>query len=69
MRTAGIVKAVRTDRGFGFISVVSDEDHFFHYRDLGSDLEFNETLIGHRVTFDVTREEKGPRARNIQPAK
>lgn len=63
----GKVKAVKADRGFGFITITGTrEDVFFHYRDLPSDVEMTEELIGRHVSFDVTGGAKGARANNVR---
>lgn len=50
----GTVKAVRLERGFGFIVVEAMErDVFFHVSDL-RDLEFDEQLVQRRVQFELT---------------
>ena len=57
-----------TDRGFGFISREGEEkDLFFHSNDL-KNVEFNDLKKGDKVTFEVTKSEKGPKATNVSRA-
>ncbi len=57
-----------TDRGFGFISREGEEkDLFFHSNDL-KNVEFNELKEGDKVTFEITKSEKGPRATDVSRA-
>lgn len=66
----GIIKAVKIDRGFGFIEPAErGEDLFFHCSALVG-LEFDEQLYGRRVEFDeeLDRRSGKLRACNIRPA-
>ncbi len=57
-----------TDRGFGFISREGEEkDLFFHSNDL-KNIEFNDLKEGDKVTFEVTKGEKGPSATDVSRA-
>lgn len=62
----GIIKALRLDRGFGFIQAVGDDpnDYFFHSREVtgGSDV-FGTLRVGDDVEFQADQQyAKGPRA-------
>ncbi|MCA9392165.1 cold shock domain-containing protein [candidate division WWE3 bacterium] len=63
----GTIKT-KTDKGFGFIAVEGQEkDLFFHSSDLKG-VSFEQLQEGDTVTFDLTQNEKGPRAGNVTPA-
>lgn len=64
----GNVKKVVSERGFGFITADDGEEYFFHRSALDSSLEFDRLGGGERVTFDVERSDKGPRARQVRAA-
>lgn len=57
-----------TDRGFGFISREGEEkDLFFHSSEL-KNVEFKDLKEGDKVTFEVTKGEKGPSATDVSRA-
>ena len=63
----GTIKT-KTDKGFGFISREGeDKDLFFHSNDLNG-VTFDELQIGAKVSFDVVKSDKGPKAENVQLA-
>jgi cold shock protein len=64
----GSVKKVVADRGFGFIAADDGQEYFFHRGGLDSSLEFDRLGGGERVTFEVERSDKGPRARSVRAA-
>jgi cold shock protein len=64
----GTVKKVVADRGFGFITAEDGEEYFFHRTGVDSSLTFENLSIGERVSFEVERGEKGPRARQVRAA-
>ena len=64
----GTVKALRVDKGYGFIAITGQPDAFFHFRDLLPELLFDEQLLERRVDFALEQNERGQRARNIQAA-
>ena len=64
----GSVKKVVNDRGFGFIAADDGQEYFFHRSGLDSSLEFDRLGGGERVTFDVERSDKGPRASQVRAA-
>ena len=64
----GSVKKVVFDRGFGFIAADDGQEYFFHRTGLDSSLEFDRLGDGDRVTFEVERSDRGPRARRVRAA-
>ncbi|HVS41058.1 MAG TPA: cold shock domain-containing protein [Candidatus Dormibacteraeota bacterium] len=64
----GSVKKVVADRGFGFIAADDGTEYFFHRSGLDSSLAFESLGAGERVTFDIERSDKGPRAQHVRPA-
>jgi CspA family cold shock protein len=64
----GTVKKVVADRGFGFIAADDGAEYFFHRSGLDSSLEFDSLGAGERVSFEVERSDKGPRARQVRAA-
>ncbi|MCG8651658.1 MAG: cold shock domain-containing protein [Pirellulales bacterium] len=60
----GTIKRI-TDKGFGFISDGSDKDMFFHSSALQG-VTFEQLREGQRVSFEVGRGPKGPRAENVR---
>ncbi len=63
----GTIKT-KTDKGFGFISREGeDKDLFFHSNDLNG-VTFDELQIGAKVSFDVVKSDKGPKAENVRLA-
>lgn len=64
----GTVKKVVAERGFGFISAEDGEEYFFHRSGIDSSLTFENLAAGERVSFDVERSDKGPRAAHVRVA-
>ncbi|MCO6456524.1 MAG: cold-shock protein [Pirellulaceae bacterium] len=60
----GRIKRI-TDKGFGFIETGTDKDMFFHSSAVTNG-RFDELREGQRVSYDVGRGPKGPRAENVQ---
>jgi len=60
----GTIKRI-TDKGFGFINDGSEKDMFFHCSAVEG-VPFEELREGQRVSFEVGRGPKGPRAENVQ---
>ena len=58
----GTIKT-KTDRGFGFLSVVGSPDVFFHSSACNGQFESFE--IGQSVDFDLEQGDKGPKASNV----
>lgn len=62
----GTVKRVIAHRGFGFVARDDQQqDVFFHLHDTAVD-DFDERLVGKRVTFDIATNAKGFRATNVE---
>ena len=64
----GSVKKIVSDRGFGFIAADDGQEYFFHRSGLDSSLEFDSLGAGERVSFEIERSDKGPRARQVRAA-
>ncbi len=64
----GTVKKVVADRGFGFITAEDGQEYFFHRSGLDSSLNFEQLTADERVSFEVERSDKGPRARQVRAA-
>jgi CspA family cold shock protein len=64
----GSVKKVVGERGFGFIAADDGQEYFFHRSGLDSSLDFDRLGGGERVSFEIERSEKGPRARQVSAA-
>jgi CspA family cold shock protein len=62
----GTIKRVMADKGFGFIATGTGEDLFFHMSSLQG-VRMEDLKQGQRVSFDVGRGPKGPRAENVKP--
>ncbi|HNW39976.1 MAG TPA: cold shock domain-containing protein [Candidatus Omnitrophota bacterium] len=66
MNTGKINKLVR-ERGFGFISDTDGREVFFHQNSL-VDVKFQDLNEEQKVTYDVEKSDKGPRAINVHVA-
>jgi len=64
----GSVKKVVFERGFGFIAAEDGQEYFFHRSGLDSSLNFDSLGGGERVTFEIERSDRGPRARQVRAA-
>jgi CspA family cold shock protein len=62
------VKKIVAERGFGFIAADDGQEYFFHRSGIDSSLDFERLAGGERVTFDVERSDKGPRASQVRAA-
>lgn len=63
----GTIKTL-TEKGFGFISREGEtKDLFFHSKELVG-VTYEELQVGDEVTFEVTENEKGFSAVNVQRA-
>jgi cold shock protein len=61
--TAGTIKKLVPDRGFGFIAAEDGKEYFFHR----SGVQDFDTLIGgETVSFEIEPSPKGPRANRVQ---
>ena len=63
----GTVKWFNDAKGFGFISRENGEDVFVHYSAIQSN-GFRSLQEGQRVSFNVTKGNKGWQAENVLPA-
>lgn len=54
-RRAGKIKVIKVDKGYGFIEG-KNGDYFFHFSELGSEINVNSLKIGDDVQFDVELE-------------
>jgi CspA family cold shock protein len=63
----GKVKRLVQERGFGFISADDGREIFFH-RSGVEGTTFEALHEGQRVSFDVEKGQKGPRAVHVQVA-
>ena len=66
-REMGTVKWFNDAKGFGFISRENGEDVFVHFRSIQAQ-GFKSLQEGQRVSFTVTRGQKGLQADAVQPA-
>ena len=66
--STGSVKKIVHERGFGFIAADDGQEYFFHRSGLDSSLEFDRLGGGERVTFEIERSDKGPRAGRVRAA-
>jgi len=62
----GTVKWFNDAKGFGFITSDDGGDVFVHQQDIKAD-GFRSLQEGARVSFDLTKGEKGPKAANVKP--
>jgi CspA family cold shock protein len=61
----GIIKNLRLDKGFGFITPSEGgKDVFFHASDL-KDIDFDSLTTGTVVSFEMGESAKGPKAVNV----
>ena len=67
IRENGTVKWFNDAKGFGFISRENGEDVFVHFRSIQAQ-GFKSLQEGQRVSFTVTRGQKGLQADAVQPA-
>jgi cold shock protein len=64
----GTVKKIVADRGFGFITAEDGQEYFFHRSGLDSSLNFENLTGDERVSFEIERSDKGPRAGQVRAA-
>jgi len=64
----GTIKALRLDRGYGFITAEDGVEHFFHADDAGGQDALRSLAIGDEVQFEpvVPVPLKGPRADAVE---
>jgi CspA family cold shock protein len=61
----GEIKRVFVDKGFGFIKGEDGAEYFLN-RSAVRGVSFESLDVGQRVTFEVTKNWKGPRAENVR---
>jgi cold shock protein len=61
----GTIKRLIRDRGFGFIRGEDGQEVFFH-RSALQGLDFDGLREGEKVSFELERGNKGPRAVNVR---
>ncbi len=66
--TAGTIKKLVSDRGFGFIVADDGKEYFFHRNELDSTLDFDRLGGGEHVAFEIQDSPKGPRAARVHAA-
>ena len=64
----GTVKWFNESKGFGFITRQDGGKDVFVHQSAIAGTGFRTLTEGQQVTFDVEEGEKGPAARNVQPA-
>ncbi len=60
---SGQIKKLVSDRGFGFITGDDGQEYFFHRS--GTNVDFDGLRGGEKVTFEIERSQKGPRATRV----
>lgn len=62
----GTISKIIRDKGFGFIKGTDDREYFFHSTAV-ADNGWDELEEGHKVSFNATTGQKGPRAEQVTP--
>ncbi len=63
----GTVKWFNEKKGFGFIETDEGSDVFVHFSAIQT-TGFRTLHEGQRVSFEITKGQKGPAAENVRPA-
>lgn len=63
-RQIGVVKWFNTAKGWGFITSISGDDVFVHYREIRGD-GFKNLEEGQKVEFNVVESQKGLTATDV----
>jgi cold shock protein len=61
---SGQIKKLVSDRGFGFITGDDGQEYFFHRSGMSGN--FDALRGGEKVTFEIERSPKGPRAARVE---
>lgn len=64
----GYIKALKIEKGFGFISVHGSPDVFFNVREIDDSLTWDETLQERRVQFRIVTTGRGLKAVDVRAA-
>jgi CspA family cold shock protein len=64
MALQGTVKWFNESKGFGFIQQDGGPDVFVHFSSIAGD-GFKTLAKGQRVSFEITSDEKGPKATDV----
>ncbi len=64
MALEGTVKWFNESKGYGFIQQDNGPDVFVHYSSIQGD-GFKTLTKGQKVKFEITTDEKGPKAANV----
>jgi CspA family cold shock protein len=68
--SAGTIKKLVQDKGFGFIATSDGQDVFFHHSTV-ADQQFDSLEVGQQVEFEIDSQGggkgKGPRAASVTP--
>ena len=66
MASTGTIRRLVSDKGFGFIGTDEGQDEYFFHSSACVGIPFRELHEGQRVTFEIGRGPKGPRAENVR---
>ncbi len=61
--TAGTIKKLVAERGFGFIAAEDGKEYFFHRSGVQ---DFDTLMGGEKVSFEIEPSPKGPRANRVE---
>lgn len=65
IKNTGVIKSVRPDRGYAFLTDTQGEDRFFHRSSMNNPADFDVLLPGVYVFFTPIKHAKGPRATRV----
>lgn len=65
IKHTGVIKSVRPDRGYAFLTDTQGEDRFFHRSSMNNPADFDVLLPGVYVFFTPIKHAKGPRATRV----
>jgi CspA family cold shock protein len=66
--SAGTIKKVVSQRGFGFIQAADGKEYFFHRSGMDASVNFDSLMGGEKVIFEIEPGPKGPRAQRVRLA-